>query len=89
VVHIVQLLRHGEQRAQHDAHRLFLALALVNDAVGQRIGAQPFGDSPQRSVGYVMGGAAHAAIQRGAGEAKPLGGAQDRLHGIVYSRPGL
>jgi hypothetical protein len=70
MVDVAQLLGHGEQWAQHDAHGLARAVALVDDLIGQGVGAQPLADAQQRGVGDVMRCAPNPPFERGAGEAQ-------------------
>ena len=86
MMHIAQLLGHGEQRARHDAHRLRHALMLIDHLMGQRIGLQPLGDALQHRIAHLMHRPAHPALERGAGEAQGFGGAQHgRLDVMVVS----
>ena len=72
----------GVLPALHEPAQVLLA---VDAGVVAAVEIEPLGDTAQRGVGHVMGGAPHAAIQRGTGEAKPFGGAQDRLHGLFIA----
>ena len=82
MVHVAQLLRHGEQGAQHDPDRLAFAVPLIDHVVGQRIGAQPLGDMAEGGVAGVMDRPQHAAFQGGAGKSQGLGRAQHGSLGL-------
>jgi hypothetical protein len=67
MMHVGELLRHHEQRPQHDAYRLLDPLMLVDHLVRPGVGAQPVGEPREGRVGDVVRRAPDAAFQRGAG----------------------
>ena len=59
---------HDEQRAQHEADRLFDAFMFVDHLVGPRVCAQAFVNPREGRVGDMIRGAPYPRFERGAGK---------------------
>ena len=90
MMHIAQLLGHGQQRARHDAHRLRNALMLIDHLMAQRIGLQALSDALKHRIADLMHGPTHPALEGCPGKAKGFSRAQHgRLDVMVVPPPEL
>ena len=77
---VAELLLHDEQRAQHEADRLFDAFMLVDQLVGPRVGTQAFVDPREGRVGDMIRRAPDPRFERGAGKPEGFSRTEDWPH---------
>jgi len=76
MIDIAELLRHHQQRTQHDPDGLRDAVTFVNDGVGQCVGPESIGDPGQCSVTDVLHCPPDPVIERGSKKSDRFSGAK-------------